>query len=87
MIAPLLGTPDSRITSFEIGTTKSCATIPEDDELELDDEELNHTVMQLDDDEITTDGDLVSIDRVIISIVYISLLINIKHTLDLCVHT
>ncbi|CAJ0608113.1 unnamed protein product [Cylicocyclus nassatus] len=33
-IAPLLGTPDSRITSFEGGTTKSCATIPEDDEEE-----------------------------------------------------
>lgn len=31
-VAPLLGTPDSRITSFEAGTTKSCATIPEDDE-------------------------------------------------------
>ncbi|VDN21568.1 unnamed protein product [Cylicostephanus goldi] len=33
-VAPLLGTPDSRITSFEGGTTKSCATIPEDDEEE-----------------------------------------------------
>ncbi|KJH43300.1 hypothetical protein DICVIV_10685 [Dictyocaulus viviparus] len=31
-ITPVLGTPDSRITSFEAGTTKSCATIPEDDE-------------------------------------------------------
>ncbi|VDO79904.1 unnamed protein product [Haemonchus placei] len=31
-IAPLLGTPDSRITSFEGGTTKSCATILEDNE-------------------------------------------------------
>ncbi|WKX95793.1 hypothetical protein Q1695_012335 [Nippostrongylus brasiliensis] len=31
-VTPLLGTPDSRITSFEAGTTKSCATIPEDDE-------------------------------------------------------
>ncbi|KHJ96294.1 hypothetical protein OESDEN_03749 [Oesophagostomum dentatum] len=31
-VVPLLGTPDSRITSFEGGTTKSCATIPEDDE-------------------------------------------------------
>ncbi|EYB92010.1 hypothetical protein Y032_0199g1666 [Ancylostoma ceylanicum] len=33
-VIPLLGTPDSRITSFEGGTTKSCATIPEDDENE-----------------------------------------------------
>ncbi|GMT16991.1 hypothetical protein PFISCL1PPCAC_8288 [Pristionchus fissidentatus] len=31
-VVPLLGTPDSRVTSFETGTTKSCATIPEDDE-------------------------------------------------------
>ncbi|CAB3404674.1 unnamed protein product [Caenorhabditis bovis] len=30
------GTPDSRLTSFECGTTKSCATIPEDDEDEID---------------------------------------------------
>ncbi|CAJ0932197.1 unnamed protein product, partial [Mesorhabditis belari] len=29
---PLLGTPESRVTTFEAGTTKSCATIPEDDE-------------------------------------------------------
>jgi hypothetical protein len=61
---PLLGTPDSRITSFEIGTTKSCATIPEDDELELDEDDQNHTVRHFDDDEITAEGDLVSIDRV-----------------------
>ncbi|CAI2333793.1 unnamed protein product [Caenorhabditis sp. 36 PRJEB53466] len=32
----LVGTPDSRLTSFECGTTKSCATIPEDDEDEMD---------------------------------------------------
>lgn len=30
------GTPDSRMTSFEGGTTKSCATIPEDDEEEYE---------------------------------------------------
>ncbi|VDN55265.1 unnamed protein product [Dracunculus medinensis] len=45
----LLGTPDSRLTSFENGTTKSCATIPEDDE----------NVQSL-----TNDIDLISIDRV-----------------------
>ncbi|CAD6198169.1 unnamed protein product [Caenorhabditis auriculariae] len=30
------GTPDSRMTSLDGGTTKSCATIPEDDEDEID---------------------------------------------------
>ncbi|KAK6051812.1 hypothetical protein COOONC_10683 [Cooperia oncophora] len=48
-VAPLLGTPDSRITSFEAGTTKSCATIPEDDENE------SPTCERID--------DLISIDR------------------------
>uniref|UniRef100_A0A7E4VEF1 Conserved plasma membrane protein n=1 Tax=Panagrellus redivivus TaxID=6233 RepID=A0A7E4VEF1_PANRE len=51
---PILGTPDSRITSLEAGTTKSCATIPEDDEeFEEEDEE----------DDRTTELELVSIDR------------------------
>uniref|UniRef100_A0A8R1DNU4 MULE transposase domain-containing protein n=2 Tax=Caenorhabditis japonica TaxID=281687 RepID=A0A8R1DNU4_CAEJA len=36
MTMNIVGTPDSRLTSFECGTTKSCATIPEDDEDELD---------------------------------------------------
>uniref|UniRef100_A0A158PC27 Uncharacterized protein n=1 Tax=Angiostrongylus cantonensis TaxID=6313 RepID=A0A158PC27_ANGCA len=49
-VTPLLGTPDSRITSFEAGTTKSCATIPEGDEDESPSSE------QID--------DLISIDRV-----------------------
>ncbi|KAI6184480.1 hypothetical protein M3Y97_00600900 [Aphelenchoides bicaudatus] len=66
LIAPLLGTPDSRVTSFEIGTTKSCATIPEDDEFELENDEP-HTAMRIDDDEITAEGDLISIDRTYIS--------------------
>ncbi|CAD59166.1 Protein aurora borealis [Caenorhabditis elegans] len=35
MTMNLVGTPDSRLTSFECGTTKSCATIPEDDEDEM----------------------------------------------------
>ncbi|KAE9420329.1 hypothetical protein Angca_001510, partial [Angiostrongylus cantonensis] len=48
-VTPLLGTPDSRITSFEAGTTKSCATIPEGDEDESPSSE------QID--------DLISIDR------------------------
>ncbi|VDL65073.1 unnamed protein product [Nippostrongylus brasiliensis] len=49
-VTPLLGTPDSRITSFEAGTTKSCATIPEDDEDE------SPSCERID--------DLISIDRV-----------------------
>lgn len=49
----LLGTPDSRLTSFENGTTKSCATIPEDDE----------NVQSLSINE-ANDIDLISIDRV-----------------------
>lgn len=48
---PLLGTPDSRVTSLEGGTTKSCATIPEDDE------DVSPSCERID--------DLVSIDRVI----------------------
>ncbi|KAK5978249.1 hypothetical protein GCK32_008722 [Trichostrongylus colubriformis] len=52
-VAPLLGTPDSRITSFEAGTTKSCATIPEDDENE------SPTCERID--------DLISIDRTTVS--------------------
>uniref|UniRef100_A0A1I7UG74 Uncharacterized protein n=1 Tax=Caenorhabditis tropicalis TaxID=1561998 RepID=A0A1I7UG74_9PELO len=35
MTMNIVGTPDSRLTSFECGTTKSCATIPEDDEDEM----------------------------------------------------
>ncbi|CAO4365194.1 unnamed protein product [Caenorhabditis nigoni] len=35
MTMNIAGTPDSRLTSFECGTTKSCATIPEDDEDEM----------------------------------------------------
>jgi hypothetical protein len=52
------------VTSFEIGTTKSCATIPEDDELEMDDVEPIRIIRHLDEDEITAEGDLISIDRV-----------------------
>ncbi|CAD5211314.1 unnamed protein product [Bursaphelenchus okinawaensis] len=61
--APLLGTPDSRVTSFEAGTTKSCATIPEDDELELDDEITVYNNIKT--HEVT--DDLISIDRTYIS--------------------
>lgn len=47
------GTPDSRITSIEAGTTKSFATIPEDDEFSVES-----------DNDRTNEIDLVSIDRV-----------------------
>ncbi|CAI4226231.1 unnamed protein product [Auanema sp. JU1783] len=52
-LVPLLGTPDSRVTSIEGGTTKSCATIPECDE------EVSPSCERID--------DLVSIDRTSIS--------------------
>uniref|UniRef100_A0A914PPK9 Uncharacterized protein n=1 Tax=Panagrolaimus davidi TaxID=227884 RepID=A0A914PPK9_9BILA len=55
-----VGTPDSRIASIEAGTTKSCATIPEDEEISIDDEEEE-------DDDDRTDIDLVSIDRTYVS--------------------
>lgn len=44
------------MTSFEAGTTKSCATIPEDDELALESDNGEP--------EKTYSMDLVSIDRV-----------------------
>ncbi|TMS35443.1 hypothetical protein L596_002847 [Steinernema carpocapsae] len=50
-IAPLLGTPDSRVTTFDAGTTKSCATIPEAEEVETPPCNNNNEV------------DLISIDR------------------------
>lgn len=55
---PLLGTPDSRITSFEAGTTRSCATIPEDEEFE------SVAVDETAEEERTNSADLLSIDRV-----------------------
>uniref|UniRef100_A0AC34GSG6 Uncharacterized protein n=1 Tax=Panagrolaimus sp. ES5 TaxID=591445 RepID=A0AC34GSG6_9BILA len=53
----LVGTPDSRITSIEAGTTKSCATIPEDEEISIEDEDDDE------EEDDRTDIDLVSIDR------------------------
>lgn len=67
-IPSAVGTPDSRITSLECGTTKSCATIPEDDELSV-----------VSEDDRTNEIDLLSIDRVIFSLLII--LINFS---DLC---
>lgn len=52
-LVPLLGTPDSRVTSIDTGTSKSFATIPEDDE-------NAHSPSDND----RPDADLISIDRV-----------------------
>ena len=49
---PLLGTPDGRLVSAD-GTTKSCATIPEDDE-----------TLQTPTEAEKAEADLISIDRV-----------------------
>ncbi|VDM46375.1 unnamed protein product [Toxocara canis] len=57
-LVPLLGTPDSRVTSFDNGTSKSFATIPEDDE-------NVHSPSDTD----RLDADLISIDRTSISFV------------------
>uniref|UniRef100_A0A9J2PIE2 Uncharacterized protein n=1 Tax=Ascaris lumbricoides TaxID=6252 RepID=A0A9J2PIE2_ASCLU len=51
-LVPLLGTPDSRVTSIDTGTSKSFATIPEDDE-------NAHSPSDND----RPDADLISIDR------------------------
>ncbi|CAD5215675.1 unnamed protein product [Bursaphelenchus xylophilus] len=61
---PLLGTPDSRVTSFEAGTTKSCATIPEDDELELDEDIYVYNNNR---NSNPPECDLISIDRTYVS--------------------
>ena len=61
-IPMVVGTPDSRITSLDCGTTKSCATIPEDDELSV-----------VSEDDRTNEIDLVSIDRVGLSNYLISM--------------
>ncbi|KAI6179283.1 hypothetical protein M3Y98_00593700 [Aphelenchoides besseyi] len=66
LAVPLLNTPESRITSFEAITTKSCATIPEDDELEADEEETLNAGRRCYEDNGTID-DLISIDRTYIS--------------------
>uniref|UniRef100_A0A1I7Y6I0 Uncharacterized protein n=1 Tax=Steinernema glaseri TaxID=37863 RepID=A0A1I7Y6I0_9BILA len=56
-LVPLLGTPDSRITTFDAGTTKSCATIPEAEEAET----------PLGPESNNNEADLISIDRTSIS--------------------